>query len=71
MHVQSGCSGNDSDVMISSLPCSGSKPADSPRLLMAGLNKHSKQFGSNGLELGGGGAEIKIGSAYFNSLLWK
>ena len=55
MHVQSGCSGNDSDVMISSLPCSGSKPADSPRLLMAGLGtKHSKQFGSNGLELGGG-----------------
>ena len=31
MHVQSGCSGNDSDVVIPSLPCSDSQPADSPR----------------------------------------
>ena len=37
MHVQSGCSGNDSDIVIPSLPCSDSQPADSPRFLMAGL----------------------------------
>ena len=42
MHVQSGCFGNDSDVVIPSFPCSDSQQADSPRLLMDG---------SNGLEL--------------------
>ena len=36
MHAQSGCSGNDSDVVVPSLPCSDSQPADSPRFLMAG-----------------------------------
>ena len=35
------CSGNDSDVVIPSLPCSDSQPADSPYFLMAGLGtKH-------------------------------
>ena len=37
MHAQSGCSGNDSHVVVPSLPCSDSQPADSPRFLMAGL----------------------------------
>ena len=36
MHVQSGCSGNDSDVVIPFLPCSDSQLVDSPRLLMDG-----------------------------------
>ena len=31
VHVQSGCSGNDSDAVIPSLPSSDSQPADSPR----------------------------------------
>ena len=32
MHVQSGCSGNDSDVVIPSLPSSGSQPMDEHRV---------------------------------------
>ena len=51
MHVQSGCSGNDSDAMIPSLPSSGSQPTDSPRFLMEGLGtKHRvwfQWFGTN------------------------
>ena len=50
MHVQTGCSGNDSDIVIPSLPCSDSQPADSPRFLMDGLGTNT-EFGSNGLEL--------------------
>ena len=50
MHVQTGCSGNDSDIVIPSLPCSDSQPADSPRFLMDGLGtKHRvwvQQFGT-------------------------
>ena len=41
MHVQTGCSGNDSDIVIPSLPCSDSQPADSPCFLMDGLNGQS------------------------------
>ena len=40
MHVQTGCSGNDSDmidIVIPSLPCFDSQLADSPRFLMARL----------------------------------
>ena len=45
MHVQTGCSGNDSDIVIPSLPCSDSQPADSPRFLMDGLGtKHRVWF---------------------------
>ena len=33
MHVQTGCSGNDSDIVIPSLFCSDSQPADSPCFL--------------------------------------
>ena len=41
MHAQSGCSSNDSDVVVPSLPFSDSQPADLPRFLMAGLGtKH-------------------------------
>ena len=51
MHVQLGCSGNDSDVVIPSLPCSDRQPADSPHFLMAGLGtKHRvwfERFGTN------------------------
>ena len=45
MHVETGCSGNDSDIVIPSLPCSDSQPADSPRFLMDGLGtKHRVWF---------------------------
>ena len=45
MHVESGCSDNDSDVVIPSLSCLDSQPADSRRLLMAGLGtKHRVWF---------------------------
>ena len=37
LRVQSGCFGNDSDVVILSLPCSCSQRTDSPRFLMDGL----------------------------------
>ena len=49
MHVQTGCSGNDSDIVIPSLPCSDSQLADSPRFLMD--LEPNTEFGSNGLEL--------------------
>ena len=45
MHVQTGCFGNDSDIVIPSLPCCDSQPADSPRFLMDGLGtKHRVWF---------------------------
>ena len=45
MDVQTGCSGNDSDIVIPPLPCSDSQPADSPRFLMDGLGtKHRVWF---------------------------
>ena len=45
MHVQTGCSGNDSDIVIPSLPCSDRKPADSPSFSMDGLGtKHRVWF---------------------------
>ena len=51
MHVQTGCSGNDSDIVIPSSPCSDSQPADSPRFLMDGLRtKHRvwlQRFGTS------------------------
>ena len=51
MHVQTGCSGNDSAVVIPSLPLSDSKPVESPRFLMDGLGtKHRvwfQWFGTN------------------------
>ena len=61
MHVQTGCSGNDNDIVIPSLPCSDSQPADSPRFLMDGLGtKHRDSvFGSNGLELGPGSGPVQ------------
>ena len=38
LHVNTyGCSGNDRDVVIPSLPSSGRQPTDSPRFLMDGL----------------------------------
>ena len=50
MHGQSDCSGNDSDVVIPSLPSSGSQSMDSTRFLMDGLGtKHRvwlQQFGT-------------------------
>ena len=46
MHVQTGCSGNDSDIVIPSLPCSDSQP----RFLMDGLGTNT-EFGSNRMEL--------------------
>ena len=51
MHVQSGCSGNDSDIVIPSLPCSDSQPVDSPCFLMAGLGTKHSSLVPNGLEL--------------------
>ena len=52
MHVQTGCSINDSDIVIPTLPSSDSQPADSPRFLMDGLSlEPNTEFGSNGLEL--------------------
>ena len=45
MYVQTGCSGNDSDIVIPSLPCSDSQPADLPCFLMDGLGtKHRVWF---------------------------
>ena len=45
MHVQSGCSGNDSDVVIPSMPSSGSQPTDSPHFLKDGFGtKHRVWF---------------------------
>ena len=41
MHVQSGCSGNDSDMVIPSLPCSDSQPADSPVSEWTGLEPNT------------------------------
>ena len=61
MHVQAGCSGNDNDIVIPSLPCSDSQPADSSCFLMGGLldgqlmggqfGTINTEFGSNSLEL--------------------
>ena len=53
MHVQTGCSGNDSDIVIPSLPCSDSQPADSPRFLMDGLGTKHRVWGiwSKGLQV--------------------
>ena len=52
MNEQSSFSRNESDVVISSLPCSDSQLVDSPRLLMDGLGtKHRvwfQQFGTRG-----------------------
>ena len=50
MHEQSGCSGNDADGVIPSLPCSCSQVADSPRFLMDGLEPNT-EFCSDHLEL--------------------
>ena len=51
MHVKSGGSGNDSDVVIPSFPSSNSQLADSPCFLMDGLGtKHRvwlQQFGTS------------------------
>ena len=45
MHVQSGCSGNDNDIVIPYLLCSSSQPTDSPRFVMTGLEtKHRVWF---------------------------
>ena len=46
MHVQTGCSGNDSDTVIPSLPCCDSQPADSPRFLMDGLGTKHRVLGT-------------------------
>ena len=52
MHVQSGCSGNDSDVVILPLPSSGSQPTDSPSFLMdVTYLEPNTRFSSNGLGL--------------------
>ena len=52
MHVQTGCSGNDSDIVIPSLPCSDSQPEDSPCFLMDGLGtKHRVWFQRFGTRL--------------------
>ena len=45
LHVNSCYSSNDSDVVIPSLPCSGSQPVNSRRFLMDGLGtKHRVRF---------------------------
>ena len=52
MHVQSGCSGSDSDVVIPSLPWSDSQSADLRCLLMDGLGtKHRVWFQRFGTSL--------------------
>ena len=54
MHVQTTCSGNDSDIVIPSLPCSDSQPADSPHFLMGGLGtKHRVWFQRFGTQFTG------------------
>ena len=56
MHVQSGCSGNDSDIVIPSLPCSDSQPADLLRFLMDGLGTEHRvwfqRFGTTPAQAG-------------------